>query len=103
MSQEELFNHIKDLGNKIAENRILNQNNPIYTVDKNKILEWFREIRNFTANVDSEDLKERLEIFINESQSCLNRESSVINENIFERIRQSFRICFMDTNYFWEN
>lgn len=103
MPQEILLNEIKELGNEISRNRVLNSNNPIYTVDKNEVKEWFQKIENFTENENIEYFKERLEFFINENKSCLDTEFSVIDESIFQRMRQEFRECFINTNYFEEN
>lgn len=103
MSQEELLNNIKKLGNEITEIQDLNSNNPIYVVDKNKIIEWFEKIKNFTQNETSEDLKEKLETFINGNQSLLDTQSEVIDTNIFQNMRQEFRECFTITDYFCDN
>ena len=103
MSQEELLNNIKILGNEITEIQYIIPNNPIYTVDKNKIIEWFEKIKNFTQNETSEDLKEKLEIFINGNQSLLDTQSDVIDTNIFQNIRQEFRECFTITDYLCDN
>lgn len=103
MPQEILLNEIKELGNEISRNKVLNSDNPIYTVDKNEVKEWFRKIENFTENENAEEFKERLEVFINENKSYLGTQFSVIDENIFQRMRQEFRECFINTNYFWEH
>jgi len=101
MSQEELLKEINGLGNTITKSRILNSSNPIYTVDKNEVLKWFEKIKDFISNESHGGLKRSLEDFIIENQSYVDTTSSEINENIFQRIRHSFRKCFTDDSFLW--
>lgn len=59
MSQEILLKEIKELGKLISQNRILNSNSPIYTVDKIQVENWFSKIRCFTLNELDHDLKRK--------------------------------------------
>jgi hypothetical protein len=103
MSQEELLKEIRVLGKSITKNRILNSSNPIYTVDKNEVLKWFEKVKDFISNESHGNFKKRLEDFIIENQSYVDKTSSKINENIFQRMRQSFQECFTDPSSRWEN
>ena len=98
MSQEILLKEIKELGKLISQNKILNSNNHIYTVDKNQVEDWFNKIRYFTLNEVDYDLKEKLKTFIANNENFFNSFSSVIDENIFQRMKQLFRECFVDSN-----
>ena len=68
-----------------------------------KLIPLFIEPNNGSITIDgvntqSVSLKE-----LRKKIAWVSQTPQLFNENIFERIRQSFRICFMDTNYFWEN
>lgn len=95
MSQRELLNEIYSAVQEIQTKKKLNHSNPLYTVDKTEVVEWFEKIKIFNTSIPNGELQDKLSTFICENEVKIHSQEENFSENLFQKITQEFRENFL--------